>query len=146
MKTISSNSLSDAQVQRRKFLLQCGRFGVVTPPMIALLLSAGPATYAVARSGGGGPGNDPGNDPGGDPPTEGDPPGNGDGPGGGGGGGGGGAFQNSSGQLNAYQQQMVDFDCHPGHGLNSPACELNGIKSSIGNSTRIGPVGKPLNR
>lgn len=51
MKTISSDTsseahpkpLSGAQAQRRKFLL------TVTPPVVALLLAAGTANYAVSR-------------------------------------------------------------------------------------------------
>jgi hypothetical protein len=45
-----TNSLSD---DRRKFLASCGKFAVVTPPAITLLLSASLNSTAVARSGGG---------------------------------------------------------------------------------------------
>jgi hypothetical protein len=37
---------------RRRFLATCGRFAIVTPPAVALLLAAGDRKYAVAASGG----------------------------------------------------------------------------------------------
>jgi hypothetical protein len=37
---------------RRKFLAACGRFAVVTPPAISLLLSTSLTSPAVAKSGG----------------------------------------------------------------------------------------------
>lgn len=40
---------------RRKFLTTCGKFAVVTPPAITLLLSAANRSYAQAASGGPGP-------------------------------------------------------------------------------------------
>lgn len=42
---------------RRKFLASCGRFALVTPPAVALLLSTADRKYAVAASGGGPQGN-----------------------------------------------------------------------------------------
>ena len=36
---------------RRRFLATCGKFAVVTPPAITLLLSASPQSYAAAASG-----------------------------------------------------------------------------------------------
>jgi hypothetical protein len=35
---------------RRKFLLSCGKFAVVTPPLTALLLAGTERNYAVAAS------------------------------------------------------------------------------------------------
>lgn len=40
---------------RRKFLANCGRFALVTPPAVALLLSSAERNFAVAASGAGGP-------------------------------------------------------------------------------------------
>jgi hypothetical protein len=37
---------------RRDFLARCGRFAVVTPPTMALLLSTSLKSEAIARSGG----------------------------------------------------------------------------------------------
>jgi hypothetical protein len=39
---------------RRKFLASCGKFAVVTPPAITMLLSTSLNSTAIARSGGGG--------------------------------------------------------------------------------------------
>jgi len=39
---------------RRRFLATCGKFALVTPPTIAVLLSSTAQNYAVAGSGGGG--------------------------------------------------------------------------------------------
>jgi hypothetical protein len=36
---------------RRRFLRDCGKFALVTPPAVALLLSASKRNYAVAASG-----------------------------------------------------------------------------------------------
>jgi hypothetical protein len=38
---------------RRKFLEMCGRFAIVTPPAMTLLLSTSLTSTAIARSGGG---------------------------------------------------------------------------------------------
>ncbi len=38
--------------ERRKFIATCGRFALVTPPAVALLLSADGRNYAAAFSGG----------------------------------------------------------------------------------------------
>lgn len=38
---------------RREFLARCGKFAVVTPPTVGLLLSAANRNYAVASSGNG---------------------------------------------------------------------------------------------
>lgn len=39
---------------RRRFLATCGRFAVITPPAMTVLLSSTAQNYAVAASGGGG--------------------------------------------------------------------------------------------
>lgn len=36
---------------RRRFLASCGKFAVVTPPVISLLLAASKQNYAAAASG-----------------------------------------------------------------------------------------------
>jgi hypothetical protein len=36
---------------RRRFLAECGRFAIATPPAVALLLAASERKYAVAQSG-----------------------------------------------------------------------------------------------
>ena len=43
----------DADADRRKFLATLGRFSVVTPPAITLLLSTTLTSEAIAQSGGG---------------------------------------------------------------------------------------------
>ena len=64
---------------RREFLKKCGRFAVVTPPAVTLLLSTSLTSDAIANSGRGPRGNNgPGNGLDGQPP--GNPPIN-DGPG-----------------------------------------------------------------
>lgn len=78
---------------RRRFLINCGKFAVATPPAISLLLAAAKTNYAVASSGsngsssssGSGGGNAPlvSNDMGGNPPGGGDPPSGGNQPAGG---------------------------------------------------------------
>ncbi|MFL5236034.1 MAG: hypothetical protein ACJ8EL_00220 [Rhizomicrobium sp.] len=70
-----TEAASDAD--RRKFLTACGRFAVVTPPAITLLLSTSLNSTAIAHSGGRG-NNGVGN--GIDPQPPGNPPIN-DGPG-----------------------------------------------------------------
>lgn len=47
---------NDADADRRTFLAGLGRFSVVTPPAITLLLSTTLASEAIARSGGRGHG------------------------------------------------------------------------------------------
>ncbi len=61
----------DVQRARRRFLANCGRFAVATPPAISLLLAASRANYAVASSGGTRSGGGGGGD---DPPSLSDPP------------------------------------------------------------------------
>ena len=46
----------ELDADRRKFLAACGRFAVVTPPAVTLLLSTSLHSDAIARSGGGGEG------------------------------------------------------------------------------------------
>lgn len=43
---------SNTSEARRRFLAQCGKFAVVTPPTVGLLLAASKRNYAVASSGG----------------------------------------------------------------------------------------------
>ncbi len=38
---------------RRRFLVNCGKFAVVTPPVVSLMLSASERSYATVGSGGG---------------------------------------------------------------------------------------------
>lgn len=46
---------------RRKFLAACGKFAVVTPPALTVLLSTSLNSEAIAGSGGGGSGGGPSN-------------------------------------------------------------------------------------
>ncbi len=51
-----ADTARDADEDRRKFLAVCGRFAVVTPPAVTVLLSTSLTSQAVAQSGGrGGP-------------------------------------------------------------------------------------------
>jgi hypothetical protein len=43
----------DADEDRRKFLASCGKFAVVTPPVVTLLLSTSLHSSAIAHSAGG---------------------------------------------------------------------------------------------
>jgi hypothetical protein len=55
-----NNAEVSAAAERRKFLASCGRFAVITPPAITLLLSTSLTSTAVMASGGNsssGPGN-----------------------------------------------------------------------------------------
>jgi hypothetical protein len=47
---IDSKHPSSADEDRRKFLATCGKFAVVTPPAITLLLSTSLHSQAVAKS------------------------------------------------------------------------------------------------
>jgi hypothetical protein len=47
---------TDLVEARRRFLATCGKFAVVTPPAISLLLASAERNYAVAASGSGGGG------------------------------------------------------------------------------------------
>jgi hypothetical protein len=55
MTDLHSSPEIDANEDRRKFLATCGRFAVVTPPAITVLLSTSLNSTAVMASGG--PGN-----------------------------------------------------------------------------------------
>jgi len=44
----------EANEDRRKFLATCGKFAVITPPAITMLLSTSLHSSAIAQSGGGG--------------------------------------------------------------------------------------------
>src|SRR5690349_16642076 len=57
------------QDDRRSFLKACGRFAVVTPPIVTTLLSTSLTTKAIAKSGGGGGGGGGGRGRGGGSPT-----------------------------------------------------------------------------
>lgn len=46
----------ELDADRRKFLAACGKFAVVTPPTVTLLLSTSLNSDAIARSGTGGDG------------------------------------------------------------------------------------------
>lgn len=52
-----TNGPDEADKDRRKFLASCGRFAVVTPPAITMLLSTSLTSDAIARSGNGGGGS-----------------------------------------------------------------------------------------
>jgi len=58
----SNRTEIDGIEDRRKFLAACGKFAVVTPPAITLLLSTSLSSPAVAGSGGGWSRHDPGCD------------------------------------------------------------------------------------
>ncbi|WP_213287258.1 hypothetical protein [Bradyrhizobium sp. sGM-13] len=47
------NAELELDADRRKFLAACGRFAVVTPPAVTLLLSTSLNSDAIARSGSG---------------------------------------------------------------------------------------------
>jgi hypothetical protein len=53
MPEIHSFPENDPDKDRRKFLATCGKFAVVTPPAITMLLSTSLHSSAVAQSGGG---------------------------------------------------------------------------------------------
>lgn len=55
----------DTSGARRRFLAQCGKFAVITPPTVGLLLAASKHNYAVASSGGRGWGSSGNHDQGG---------------------------------------------------------------------------------
>ncbi|MEY9164808.1 hypothetical protein ABIE78_002927 [Sinorhizobium fredii] len=48
---------SRCEEDRREFLKKCGRFAVVTPPAVTMLLSTSLTSNAIAASGGGGGGS-----------------------------------------------------------------------------------------
>ncbi|PST24141.1 hypothetical protein C7U60_09475 [Mesorhizobium plurifarium] len=45
---------SKSDEDRREFLKSCGRFAIVTPPAVTMLLSTSLTSNAIAKSGGGG--------------------------------------------------------------------------------------------
>ncbi|WP_148287893.1 hypothetical protein [Rhodopseudomonas sp. B29] len=45
--------VDELDADRRKFLAACGKFAVVTPPVLTVLLSTSLSSEAVAQSGGG---------------------------------------------------------------------------------------------
>lgn len=50
--TPAKNTPNDrAALARRRFLLNCGKFAVVTPPVVTLMLSASERSYAAVASG-----------------------------------------------------------------------------------------------
>ena len=49
----AANAELEVDADRRKFLATCGRFAVVTPPAVTLLLSTSLNSDAIASSGGG---------------------------------------------------------------------------------------------
>jgi len=49
----AANAEPEVDADRRKFLATCGRFAVVTPPAVTLLLSTSLNSDAIASSGGG---------------------------------------------------------------------------------------------
>lgn len=55
--TGSTPPSEEANEDRRKFLASCGKFALVTPPAITMLLSTSLNSTAVAHSGGNGGGN-----------------------------------------------------------------------------------------
>jgi hypothetical protein len=52
----SENETPPHDDDRRKFLAACGRFAVITPPALTMLLSTSLTSKAITRSGGGGDG------------------------------------------------------------------------------------------
>ncbi len=52
MTEINTPPETDSSKDRRAFLASCGKFAVVTPPAITLLLSTSLHSTAIARSGG----------------------------------------------------------------------------------------------
>ena len=52
MTEIQNRPENDADEDRRKFLATCGKFAVVTPPAVTLLLSTSLHSSAVAQSAG----------------------------------------------------------------------------------------------
>src|SRR4051794_5411871 len=62
MAQLNKSAQDDSEADRRKFLAACGKFAVVTPPAITMLLSTSLTSDAIAASnnfakGNNGPGN-----------------------------------------------------------------------------------------
>ena len=49
---LNEHGIDGLTASRRKFLAQCGKFAIVTPPAITLMLAASSQNFAVAASGG----------------------------------------------------------------------------------------------
>ena len=58
---LNSKNEAASDADRRKFLAACGKFAVVTPPAITMLLSTSLTSTAIATSGNYGNGNGNGN-------------------------------------------------------------------------------------
>ena len=56
MPEIPNEVPSKSDDDRREFLKSCGRFAIVTPPAVTMLLSTSLTSNAIAKSGGGGGG------------------------------------------------------------------------------------------
>jgi len=55
MEKVKGGTSEEAAVAaRRRFLANCGKFAIVTPPVVSLMLSASHRSYANVGSGGGG--------------------------------------------------------------------------------------------
>jgi hypothetical protein len=50
---VDKNRESDMLEARRQFLAKCGKFAVITPPVMTVLLASTAQNYAVAASGNG---------------------------------------------------------------------------------------------
>jgi hypothetical protein len=57
MNPAKTMSKDRATLARRRFLLNCGKFAVVTPPVVTLMLSTSERSYAAVASGARGRGN-----------------------------------------------------------------------------------------
>lgn len=53
---VPSTNATPVRNDRREFLKKCGKYAVVTPPAITMLLSTSLTSDAIAKSGGGGGG------------------------------------------------------------------------------------------
>ena len=51
---LKKDASDEHEAERRKFLAQCGRFAIATPPAITMLMSTSLTSQAIAKSGGGG--------------------------------------------------------------------------------------------
>lgn len=54
MPEIPNEVPSKSDDDRREFLKSCGRFAIITPPAVTMLLSTSLTSNAIAKSGGGG--------------------------------------------------------------------------------------------
>jgi len=54
MEKVKGGTSEEAAIAaRRRFLATCGKFAIVTPPVVSLMLSASHRSYAAVGSGGG---------------------------------------------------------------------------------------------